>query len=89
MGGGVHEKHAQQHDMACNATWLNIVNLKGGNRTNLSLLNVVKVDVVAAGVEDGEEKDGVGELSMHPEILVQREEADFGSQPSHDCTAYG
>ncbi len=39
------------------------------------------------GVDDGEQQHRVRELSMHPEILVERDELDLGTNPSHDCPA--
>ena len=48
-----------------------------------------KVDVVRCGMDDGEEQQHVRCLSMKPQILVEREEANFGSKPcdevSTDC----
>jgi len=40
--GGVHQEHAQKHDMAGDATGLSVVNLNSGNRANLRLFNVVE-----------------------------------------------
>ena len=54
---------------------------------NLSFLDVVEVDVMRRGVDDGEQQHRVGELSVHPEILVERDELDLGTNPSHDCPA--
>jgi hypothetical protein len=39
-------------------------------------------------VKTGKKQDGVGELSMHPEILVERDEANLGSDPAHNGSAY-
>lgn len=87
VGGRVHEKHAEKHDMTGDTTSLDIVNLKGGNGSDLGQFDVVEVDIVSAGVEDGEEEDGVCELAMHPQVLVEREESNLGSNPSHDSSA--
>lgn len=38
--GGVHEKHAKEHDMACDASSLCIVDLESGHLSNLRFLNV-------------------------------------------------
>lgn len=89
MGGCEHEQHAQQHDMASDTTGLLIMNLKSGNGSNLGEFDVVEVDVVSACVEAGEEKHGVGELTMHPQVLVEWEETNLGSNPTHDSSAYG
>ncbi len=37
---GVHEEHAKEHDVACDAAGLSIVDLDRGDRTDLRLLNV-------------------------------------------------
>lgn len=42
MGCGIHQQHAQKHDMSCNSSGLRVVNLKSGNRSNLVLFNVEK-----------------------------------------------
>lgn len=42
----VHEEHAQKHDVSSDTTSLRIVDLKSADRTNLSLLDVVEVDVM-------------------------------------------
>src|SRR5262245_6295350 len=75
--------------MASDATGLRVVDLQGGDGTNLVLLDVEEVDVVGGGVADGEEEHGVGELAMHPQVLVEGQEADLGPQPAHDGAADG
>lgn len=72
--------------MASNATGLGIVNLNGGNGANLRQLNIIKVDVVRARVDDGEQQDRVGQLSVHPEVFVQGNESEFRTDPSHDSS---
>lgn len=47
MSSGIHEHHAEQHDMASNATRLGVVDLQGSDRTNLSLLDIVEVDIMS------------------------------------------
>lgn len=47
MSSGVHEHHAEEHHMASNTTRLSVVDLQSGNRTDLSLLDVVEVDIVS------------------------------------------
>jgi hypothetical protein len=73
--------------MTSDATSLGIVNLKGGNGSDLGQFDVVEVDIVSAGMEGGEEEDGVCELAMHPQVLVEREESNLGSNPSHNSSA--
>jgi hypothetical protein len=88
MGAGEHEQHAEEHDVACDTTGLSIVNLKSRNGSNLSNFDVVEVDIMSTCVKTGEEKHGVGELTMHPQVLVEWDEADLGSNPSHNGSAY-
>lgn len=75
--------------MAGNASRLNIVDLESSDGTDLGEFDVVEVDVVTGGVENGEEENRVGELAMHPEILIEREEANLGSQPAHNSATDG
>lgn len=42
VGGGIHEQHAEQHNVTRNATGLSVMNLDCGNRSDLSLLHVVE-----------------------------------------------
>ena len=88
MGGGVHQKHAEQHDVSGDTANLSVVDLDGSHGTNLSDLHIVKVDVMRSGVDDGKDKHGVGELAMHPDVFVQRDEPDLGADESHDGPAY-
>lgn len=53
--GRVHEQHAQDHDVPGDAAGLGVVDLDGGFGTDLTLLHIEKVDVVAGGVDDGPE----------------------------------
>ena len=66
----VHHEHAEQHDVARDATGLGIVNLQGADGANLGPLNVEEVDVVCRGVADGKEQDRVSQLPVHPQVLV-------------------
>lgn len=88
MGGRVHQKHAEQHDVAGDTTGLGVVNLKGGNGTNLRLLDVVEVDIMGGGVDDGEEKHSICQLSVHPDVLIERKEPNGRSDPFHDGPAH-
>lgn len=49
MGGSVHQEHAEKHDMASDTTSLGVVNLDGGNGTNLRNLDVEEAGVVSVG----------------------------------------
>lgn len=40
MCGGIHQQHAQQHNMSSNTANLRVVNLYGSLRANLRSLNV-------------------------------------------------
>lgn len=42
VGSCVHEKHAEQHEMAGDAAGLCVMDLQGGDGADLSLLNVVE-----------------------------------------------
>jgi hypothetical protein len=46
-----HEQHAQQHDMACYATSLRIMNLHRTDRADLVFLDVEEVHIVCADVD--------------------------------------
>lgn len=41
------------------------------------------------GVQDAVKKKSVSELTVHPEIFVERDEANLRADPSHDCSADG
>lgn len=84
-----HKQHTQQHNMTSNATGLGIVNLQCGNRADLRLLDVVEVDVMGGGVDTGEKEDGVGELAVHPQVLVEGKKAQLGADEAHDCATDG
>lgn len=45
------------------------------------------LDVVGCRVADGEDQHRIGELSVHPDVLVKRQEPDLGPNPSHDGPA--
>ena len=86
---GEHEQHTKQHDVARDAARLGIVNLQGRHGTDLRLLDVEEVDVVCADMKDGEKKQRICQLPMHPEIFVERQEPQLGSQPAHYGAADG
>lgn len=35
MGGGIHEDHDEKHEVACDTTCLSIMDVQGGNRSDL------------------------------------------------------
>lgn len=46
VGRGVHQQHAEQHDVSSNTTWLGVMNLDRSLGPNLRLLDVVEaVDI--------------------------------------------
>lgn len=84
--------------MTGDTTGFGIVDLDGGNGADLSPFNVEEVDIVSGDVDDGEEKEGIGDLSMEPLCLVQGKPFDFWSNdfdnvPAHwqedDCSIDG
>jgi hypothetical protein len=44
---GVHEKHAKEHDMACDASSFCVMNLDSGDLSDLRSLNVEEAAVVS------------------------------------------
>jgi transposase InsO family protein len=42
---------------------------------------------MGSGVEDAKEKQRIGKLSVHPDILVERDKPDLGPDPPHDGSA--
>jgi hypothetical protein len=47
VGSGVHEKHAEQHNMSRDSTCFGVVDLNGSDWSNLSLLDVEEAAVVS------------------------------------------
>ncbi len=88
MSSGVHQQHAEKHDVSCDATSLSVVNLNRRFRTKLSSLNVEEIDIVGAHVYAGEEEDGVGTLSMEPLRFVKRQPLEFRSNKSEQGSAH-
>lgn len=82
MSGGIHEEHAKQHDVACNATSLGVVDLNGSLRSNLCFFDIeeaIKIsqvsiesigqdllDVMGRYMDDGIDKHRIRHLSMKP-----------------------
>lgn len=46
------------------------------------------LDIMRSNMGNGEEQHGVGDLTMEPEVLIQRQEPDLRSKPSHQCPTY-
>ena len=44
---------------------------------------------MGASVNNGEEQHGICQLSVHPDVLVEREESDRGADPFHNRPADG
>lgn len=44
---------------------------------------------MGGNVNDREEQHGVGDLSMEPKVLIQRQPLDLGTDPSHQGAAHG
>ena len=40
VGSGIHQNHAEQHDVTSDTTRLGIMNLNGSDGSNLRLLNI-------------------------------------------------
>jgi hypothetical protein len=53
-----------------------------------ALGNHYLLDVVSSDVSNGEEQHRVRDLTMKPEVLIQRQEPQLGPKPSHECPAY-
>lgn len=76
VSGGVHQQHAEQHDVSSDATSLGVVYLYRGFRPNLALLNIEEVDIMCTDMADGEDQHCIGDLSVEPLGLVQRKPSD-------------
>lgn len=82
VGRGVDEKHAEQHDVSSDTAGFCVVDLKSNLRSDLALLDVVEattvsidsnrirrcglLDIMGCGMSDGEDKHGIGDLSVEP-----------------------
>jgi hypothetical protein len=85
VGGGIHEDHHEEHEMASDATRLGIMDLQSDLLSDLSALDVDKVDVMGGSVYHGPESHGVSDLSVEPDVLISREEPlHLGSDNSND-----
>ena len=75
--------------MTSDATSLRVVDLDSADGTDLCLFDIVKVDIVGRCVADAEEEHGISELAMQPNVFVEREEAQFRTDPAHYGAAHG
>lgn len=49
VGGRVHQKHAQKHNVPSHTAGLDVVNLNGRNGTNLGFLDIIEAAMLLAG----------------------------------------
>jgi len=89
VGGGIHEEHAQEHDVAGDTAGVHVMDLYSERRAELGPFDIVEVDVVTGGVDDGKEQHGIGDLAMEPDVLVEGQPPDLRSDPSHNRSADG
>lgn len=89
VGGGVHQEHAQQHNMTSDTTGVRVVNLQSGERPGLKFLDIEEVDIVSGGMDNAEEEQAVCTLSMEPLRFVQRQPSNLGSHNTQDGPAHG
>lgn len=87
--GGVHEQHAQQHDVASNTACLSVVDLNRCDRSDLCPLNVEEVDIVGKNVDASEDQHCVGTLSVEPDRLIEWKKLELGSNEAHQISAHG
>lgn len=87
VGRGVHEHHAKQHDVTSDTARLAVVNLDSRDRSNLGFFDIVKVDIVSRNVGNAEYQESVGELSVQPDVFIERQESNLGADPSHNRAA--
>ena len=66
MGRGVHEQHAQQHNVTRYTARLRVVDLNRRFGSNLTPLNIEEVHIMSRDMDDGEEQQGICALSVEP-----------------------
>ena len=76
MSRGVHQKHAQKHDMSSDAACLGVVYLYRSFWSKLVLLDVEEVDVVSRYVDNSEEQYCIGDLPVEPLSFIQWKPSD-------------
>lgn len=75
--------------MACNATSLCVVDLKRQLCSDLSSLDVEKIDVVSSGVYHCPESHGVCDLSMEPNVFIGGEQpGELGTNDTDDIAQH-
>lgn len=89
MSSCEHEQHHEQHEVTSETTNFSVMNLQCCDRSNHSSFDVEHVDVVTKGVNNGPEQERVGDLSMEPYRLIEREPPKLWSNESQDVTAHG
>jgi hypothetical protein len=88
--GRVHEDHDQEHDVTSETTRLPVVDIKCISRTDLSALDVDKVDIMSGGVNHCKECHRVSDLTMEPDIFVGGEEpGQLGTDDFDDVAEHG
>lgn len=80
VGGRVHEKHDEEHEVTSDSTRLGIVDLQCDFRSDLSSLDIEEIDIVSRCVDHGPKSHLVSNLTMEPNIFISRE------QPGHSRT---
>lgn len=73
----VHDNHDEEHDMSGYSGRLAVVNVEGVSRSELTSLDIDKVDIMGGGMDHGPKCKGISHLAMEPNVLVG------GEQPSH------
>lgn len=90
VGGGVHEDHDEEHEVTSDSSGLGVVDLEGKLLTNLSALDIDEVNVMGGSVNHSPESQGVGHLTMEPDVLISREEPlELGPNNTDDVAEHG
>lgn len=84
----VHQKHAQEHDVARDAAGLAVVDLHGGFGANLGSLDVEEIDIMRRHVDARPEEQRICHLPMEPLGFIQRQESDLRPQPPKHVLAH-
>lgn len=79
MRCGIHEQHAEKHDVPSYTTGLRIVYFHRCLCSYLTPLHIEEVYIVACHVHYSPEEHRVGDLSMKPLAFVERQEAHLRS----------
>lgn len=89
VSGGVHQQHAEEHDVSSDTAGLGVVDIKCAKGADLRLFNVVKVDIMGRDVDDGPEKQLVSNLAMKPNGLVERYPFDLWADDAEQGPTHG